>query len=193
MGWADHVCEKLAVPPGLKGSTSLVWSLMPSWEGSGINTGASPVWYVHQWLREKDRMHPQQVFSCSPRQTGEISWHTGGHSCHSEWPWQAAGTGQQEPCDSQQRPVQSPARGIDYPHTTPKPVVAGSSPAQKAILVDKRSSSWEFNTYRGALSIYPAGMCSLCSNWWGHIGYPLSSFGSSSNGLEQVERRLLRW
>lgn len=27
MGWADYVCEKLAVPPGLKGSTSLVWSL----------------------------------------------------------------------------------------------------------------------------------------------------------------------
>jgi len=41
----------------------------------------------------------------------------------------------------------------------------GSSPAEKglAILVDKRSSSWEFNTYRGALSIYPAGVCCLCS------------------------------
>lgn len=41
----------------------------------------------------------------------------------------------------------------------------GSSPAGKglAILVDKRSSSWEFSTYRPALSTYPAGMCSLCS------------------------------
>lgn len=65
----------------------------------------------------------------------------------------------------------------------------GSSPAEKGlgILVDKRSSSWDFNTCRAALSIYPAGASSVYSPGE-------ATLDTHCPVWEQpVHQRLLRW
>lgn len=183
VGWADGVCEKLAVPPGSKAvchwfevlTDALLGGVRDQYWGKSCLT-RSPCrgWYS---------VHPQQVFSWSPGQAGEISWRRGGRQ--SEQACQAAGVGQWEPCVGQQRQGQSPGCGTDYPHRTlqaenqlawkqPSRKGPGHPGGQKKFLIG-------FQHLQDGITHTPSRYQLCVQHWWGHTAYTLSSLGTPSS------------
>lgn len=169
MGWADYVCEKLAVPPGLKGSTSLVWSLTDAqlggisfwcWSKSCLMCSSMTQGVGHRRCtlsKFSADLHARLGRSVDVLEaTAAIQSSLGKLQ---EWASANLVMVNRDKCK-----VLNAGQTVVIQRYRLRANWLGSSPAEKglAILVDK-SSSWEFNTYRAVLPIYPAGMWFLCS------------------------------
>ena len=67
---------------------------------SRVCTGTNTIQYLHQWRRQQDRVHPQQV--CGWHQAEWCSWYAWGMGCHPEGPAQPLKVGPCEPYEVQQ-------------------------------------------------------------------------------------------